>query len=182
MEITPQKIFRKTKSGDEALLSRGGNIPFILRRTLIIVDGIADVAALHDKAPLYDDIEESLGKLVEQGYIVPADQPTQQAQVKAKIVPPVSRPAPTAQDKSTISTKQRLVHLLEVDLNEKGSHCDQATLNKLLARITSCDDNKTALSEAWTRCIKIIKLTINDEIASILKSSGEQYLNNYTKS
>jgi len=172
MEITAKNIFQKTEIGHSALLSRDTALPFMLRRTLIIVDGIADVATLHSKAPLYEDLDESLALLIEKGYIVP---------VEPTVVTKNNPTGATYTDSETISTKQRLLHLIKVDLGSNKEFCSQKNLEKLLSRIDECDNDKAALTAAWSRCIKIINLTIDEKIAATLNESGQQYLHNFSK-
>lgn len=181
MEITAENIFQKTDAGNKALVSRDGGLPFILRRTLIIVDGVANVDTLHNKAPLYDDIEESLGLLLKKGYIAPMNDSAKKMAVK----PIVEEKEPAAgaiyTDSTSISTKQRLLHLITVDLGGSDKNFDKESIDKLLDRINKCSNDKASLSEAWKRCIKIINLTIDDEIAIVLKESGQQYLDNFSE-
>lgn len=175
MGIEANNVYIKTDRGRQALQQRDETLPFVLRRTLIIVDGVADVASLHRKAPLYNDIEESLSILTEQGFITLATQAPTPAEKGGK-TKSVEEENPIA-----MSTKRRLLELIKVELGRPVEQDNKAVVAKLLSRIEQCENNYEQLVEVWGRCLKVIKLTIDINIAKTLKQYGDRILANYSK-
>jgi len=182
-------IFHKTTKGQQAIDTRNIKLAMTMRRALIIVDGKASVDDLQQKAPMYDNLEDMLNTLVNQGLIIANTEAVNESIFEPEATKPTptveviileSPVAPQTQPDSVAATKARLTRLLKDEFSFHKKASVQKAVKKLIADLEDANDNIEALSKAWNKCIKITKLTIDVKMAELLKSSGERLFSQLT--
>jgi hypothetical protein len=171
-------LFTKTDKGQSALTDKYVTLPHSLKRALIIVDGQRNVSELHTMAPLYDDLDESLQTLLVEGFIQEMDTRNDKTGSARATSPPPNREAhkPDTEVSPQKTVKWRLISLLQVELGSKLDPQIKAAAEKMIRDISGLDDEYDALSKAWKKCVKVTKITIDEELAEAIRRRGEELL------
>lgn len=173
-----QTLYIRTARGQNALIDKYVTLPHSLKRALIIVDGQRNVGELLAMAPRYDDLNQSLQTLHAEGFIEAARQPADTVKATAGTADEFNREAynpntPTPQHKNI---KWRLISLLQVELGSKSDPKIKATAEKMIRDIHALADEYEVLGQAWKKCVKVTKITIDEELAETLRHRGEELL------
>lgn len=171
-------LFNKTDKGLNALTDKYVSLPHSLKRALIIVDGQRSVGELHTMAPLYDDLDESLQTLLVEGFIQEMDSRDNKTDPAHVTSSQSNREAdkPGTAVSPQKSVKWRLISLLQVELGSKLDPQIKAAAEKMIRDISGLDDEYDALSKAWKKCVKVTKITIDEELAETIRRRGEELL------
>jgi hypothetical protein len=171
-------LFTKTDKGQNALTDKYVTLPHSLKRALIIVDGQRNVGELYSMAPLYEDLDESLQNLLVEGFIQKMEPRGDNARSARIIAPQFNREAhnPNAELPLQKNIKWRLISLLQVELGSKLDPKIKAASEKMIREISALTEDYDALSAAWKKCVKVTKITIDEELAEIIRRRGEELL------
>lgn len=141
-------VLGKTPLGEAALARHDRTLPPSLRRTLILVDGRSDGAALRAKAP-YPDLEAALEQLFRDGYVAPAGESAVRA--------------------GTHSSRELKASLARVCREVLG----EAVAEKMAAKLVTTPDDPAELAAAFRACVRLVRLTIDEGKAAELQRRGE---------
>ena len=172
-------LFSRTDKGHSALTDKYMNLPHSLKRALIIVDGSRDVGELHTMAPLYDDLDEALQTLESEGFIEPSARKSRH-QPKVAMTNKPGGAGETGSEANHAdrnkSIKWRLISLIQVELGSKLDPKIKAASEKMIRDISTLREDYDALSSAWKKCVKVTKITIDEELAETIRRRGEELL------
>jgi len=166
-------LFSRTDKGQNALTDKYVQLSHSLMRALIIVDGNRRVGELHEMAPLYDDLEEALQTLIDDKFI------QVKPELKAKKLE--EKPVKKELSEPAISVNQRLILLLNVELGSMQEKQVSVTLAKMVNNVTNTNEKFEDLSVVWKKCIKIIRMTIDEQVADLMLESGSRILEKLRK-
>jgi len=152
-------VFHKTAKGQDEMDSRRYHLDSRHRVALILVDGKSDLKTLHAKAEGMADLDALLEDLAVQGFIAAANATWQ----------------PTADPGSSASGPELMRReLVDVAIMVLGKKSDK--VGKILRE---ADSSYPALAEAGRRCVKLVRLTIDEAKADELGIKFQGLLGRY---
>ena len=152
--MRPDSVLFRTPKGEEILLSRGPEISTNQRRALLVVDGKTTVANLEKKVFWVSDVISALKELYALGLI--------------------------HDDVSTINTeagmdggpgRQLKVQLASIAKELLGSNAE-----RIIKKMDEAEGTPDALEQVLLGCKKLIKLTINEELADTFLQRGRKVI------
>ncbi len=151
-DLTSDLVLAKTSKGTREIAERLFGLDLRLRRVLILVDGKASVGELMRRAAGIPDFVETLGTLVERGFVAPAGRDT--AALDHEITRPLHDGAPPATERSPQA------QVIELARQLLGNHAE-----RVVARIESGGAGAVELGMSVDACYKLIRLTIDEKKA-----------------
>lgn len=156
--MQPELILGKTSAGVTELEKRALGLGMAMRRLLIMVDGQRSVADLMHANAASMDVVATLDQLLALGLIA-APAGTRAADMPAEAAQTLGGP------------RQALMHMAESLL---GAGAD-AVVNKL----RNAADERAALQPAVDACVRLIRLTIDENKAADFKRQAEVILGSH---
>jgi hypothetical protein len=153
--MRPEQILGKTPAGVTELEKRALGLGMAMRRLLIMVDGQRSVADLMHANATSMDVVATLDQLLALGLIA-APTGTRVADMPAEAAQALGGP------------RQALMHMAETLLGTGAG----AVLNKL----QHASDERAALQPAVDACVRLIRLTIDENKAADFKRQAEVIL------
>lgn len=142
-------IYGKTEKGKERFEAR--DIPVALRHALILVDGRSTIRELLKKGQGLENLEDSMEMLEEMGLMAPMEE------INAAAAATIHRKSAMKTSSGGVPTKRLLIELAQIILGDKSE--------KVIRKIEETLDSKTALLHTIDSCGKVIKLTIDENLA-----------------
>ena len=146
----PDLILFRTPKGEEIAHGHGHEIPANLRRALLVVDGKTSVTNLAKKVFWVNDVASVLQELYSLG-LIHDDVSTIHGQV---------------------SQSGGAGLLLKIQLANIAKELLGNNAERIIKKIEDADGTPEALESALLSCKKLIKLTINDELADTFLRRG----------
>jgi hypothetical protein len=150
-DLTPDLVLAKTSKGTREIAERIFGLDLRLRRALILVDGKATLGELMRRAAGIPDFVETLGTLVDRGFVAPA---SDAASVHDEITRPLRDDAPHAADRPPQA------QVIELARQLLGEHA-----GRVVARLESGGAGAVELGMSVDACYKLIRLTIDEKKA-----------------
>lgn len=149
----------RSSKGAEEIASHKYGLEPVLRRTLILVDGHSDIAALQKKAVGDETLSACLERLMRDGFI--------QATISdnARDISPDAN----VQDDRVNRLKWQLVDLI-------GEIVGKDYRDRASKKIIASPDTINGLRQTLTGCVKVIKLTIDEGKAKELEQRAEEMI------
>lgn len=150
--LNPDGCYGKTDNGREEIATRRDGLPQHQRAVLILLDGKTPLRDLLNRCKSIPNLSEDIRALLERGYIV--DRRNATASVGS------------ARTESAVQNE-----LIEVSRNLLGEHA--ATV---IARLEKAGKSKQELAETVESCCKLVKLTIDENKAEMLRERARPLL------
>ncbi|MFQ5756596.1 MAG: hypothetical protein ACE5H7_10950 [Acidiferrobacterales bacterium] len=164
-------VFVRTGKGNDEVTTRKYHLPQRLRTVLILIDGRANVAQLHEKAVTLGDLESTLEDLAIHGFIE-VNSPAWDRRVERRVEHsgglPVADRRKGSSDPRYGPMKARLIDLAILTF---GSDAE-----KLVKKFIVASTDRGGLEKAVTDCAKLIALTIDQNKADEFKTKCLQVL------
>lgn len=78
--------------------------------------------------------------------------------------------------KSTRSIKWRLISLIQVELGTKSNPSIKKTAEKIISELNKTEEDREALQETMKKAVKVIRFTIDKDLADLIHDSSNQLL------
>lgn len=150
----PDLVLFRTPKGEEIIQGTGHEISTIQRRALLVVDGKTSVAKLVEKAIWVKDLAALLQELVDMGLV---------------------HDAVSAGHEAGVQSGETLQHL-KIQLVATARELLGSNAERVVKKIEDTASTPEALEEALLSCKKIIKLTINEELADTFLRRGREII------
>jgi len=147
-------VYLKTDKGKEEIQARKHGLLPQSRTALIMVDGRSSHRQLAVKLASVPDFDGVMRRLLEQGFIAIAA-----AGAAAPSPAFAAAAAPSAKKQALVSLATRLL----------GIHAA-----RIVKKLQDTEDNAAALQAATATCCKLIKLTIDEELAKRFESEARK--------
>ncbi|MBI4808817.1 MAG: hypothetical protein HY799_07730 [Nitrosomonadales bacterium] len=152
--MQPDVVLFRTPKGEEILLSRGPEISTNQRRALLVIDGKTTVSNLEKTVFWVSDVIAELEELYAMGLV--------------------------HDDVSTIRTEVGQVGgaglILKAQLASIAKELLGSNAERIVKKIEEADGTPEALEQVLMGCKKLIKLTINEEIADTFLQRGRKVI------
>ncbi len=146
----PDLVLFRTPKGEEIIHGTGHEISTVQRRALLVVDGKTSVAKLVEKAIWVTDLATVLQELNALGLVHDA----------------------VSTGHGEGGQSRDVVQLLKIQLVATARDLLGKNAERTVKKIEDADNTPEALQEALLACKKIIKLTINEELADTFLRRG----------
>jgi hypothetical protein len=162
--VRSETVYAKTARGIEELEHRSLGLGATTRRLLILIDGKRTVAQLvHDNAGSMD-VAQALDQLRSHGLIAEVGQESSPATSSA----PASPPAATADHGGSI--RGALIEMCSTVLGEQHA-------SRIATKLESIeDDDIDQFAQAVDKCVRLIRLTIDEDKAEDFRRQAEVIL------
>ncbi len=152
--MRPDSVLFRTPKAEEILLSHGYDISTNLRRALLVVDGKTTVAGLEQKVFWVSDVTSALEELYAMGLV--------------------------HDDVSMIDAEASQAgaegRSLKVQLAAVARELLGGNAERIIKKMEEADGTPDALEQALLACKKLIKLTINEELADTFLQRGRKVI------
>lgn len=152
--MQPDLVLVRTQKGEEVILDYGHEISANQRHALLVVDGKTEVGRLEQKAFWVSDLIPTLEELLAMGFV------QDQASAAGAEVGSSGDPG-----------QQMRLQLVAIAKELLGGNAE-----RIVKKIEETDGTPGALEQALLGCKKIIKLTINEEIADTFLQRGRKVI------
>ncbi|MGD8743560.1 MAG: hypothetical protein PVH46_09050 [Granulosicoccaceae bacterium] len=78
--------------------------------------------------------------------------------------------------KTSRSVKWRLISLIQVELGSKHNPSIRKTADKIISELNMADENYEALQKPMKKAIKMIRLTIDNDLANVIQNNSNKLL------
>jgi hypothetical protein len=164
-------VFIRTGKGNEEATTRKYHLPQRLRTVLILIDGQANVAQLHEKAVTLTDLESTLEDLAIHGFIE-VNSPAWDRRVERRAEhsggSPVGDRRKSSSDPIYGPIKARLIDMAILTFGSDAQ--------KFVKKFIVASTDRSGLEKAVADCAKLIALTIDENKADEFKTKCLQVL------